>query len=33
MLVANRIVKVKGRIIWEKISTKGKKNIRETGAQ
>ena len=32
MLVANRMVRVKGRIIWEKTSTKGKKNIKDTGA-
>ena len=32
ILVANRIVKVKGRITWEKISTKGKNNIKAVGA-
>jgi len=32
MLVANRIVNVNGRIIWEKISTKGKNNINPVGA-
>jgi len=30
-LVLNRIIKVKGRISWEKISTKGKNNIKPTG--
>lgn len=32
ILVANRIVNVNGRIIWEKISTKGKNNIKPVGA-
>ena len=31
-LVANRIVRVKGRITWEKISTRGKNNISPVGA-
>jgi hypothetical protein len=30
-LVLRRIIKVKGRISWEKISTKGRKNIRPAG--
>lgn len=30
-LVLNRIISVKGRIICEKISTKGKNNIKATG--
>lgn len=30
-LVLNRIIKVKGRISWEKISIKGKNNINPTG--
>ena len=29
--VLSRIIKVKGRISWEKISTKGKNNIKPTG--
>lgn len=32
IFVANRIVNVKGRIICEKISTKGKNSIRAVGA-
>ena len=31
-LVAKRIVRVSGRIIWEKISTKGRNSIRPDGA-
>jgi hypothetical protein len=31
-LVPKRIVRVRGRIIWEKISTKGKNSIRPVGA-
>lgn len=30
-LVLKRIIKVKGRISWEKISTKGKKSIKPDG--
>lgn len=30
-LVLSRIIKVKGRIIWEKISTRGKNSIKATG--
>lgn len=30
-LVLKRIIRVKGRISWEKISTKGKNNISPTG--
>ncbi len=32
ILVAKRIVRVKGRINWEKISTRGKNSIRAVGA-
>ena len=31
-LVAKRIVRVKGRISWEKISTRGRNNINPVGA-
>lgn len=30
-LVLNRIIRVKGRISWEKISTKGRNSIRPIG--
>lgn len=32
IFVAKRIVRVNGRINWEKISTKGKNNIKAVGA-